>query len=80
MKSVIPKNDLVTARKLGQRIGLSKFSILRKAKNNEIPSYRFAPNVIRFDLEETINAMLVAGQRLPSNDDEEPTVEAQAEL
>ena len=40
---------LLTARELGELVGLSTESVLRRWRAGEIPGFRIASNVLRFD-------------------------------
>jgi predicted DNA-binding transcriptional regulator AlpA len=40
---------LLTAREVGELVGLSTESVLRRWRAGEIPGYRIASNVLRFD-------------------------------
>jgi predicted DNA-binding transcriptional regulator AlpA len=40
---------LLTAREVGELVGLSTESILRRWRSGEIPGFRLASNVLRFD-------------------------------
>ena len=40
---------LLTAREVGEFLGLSTESVLRRWRSGEIPGYRLASNVLRFD-------------------------------
>ncbi|NLH51099.1 MAG: helix-turn-helix domain-containing protein [Myxococcales bacterium] len=63
MKATKLKNDLVSAAKVGRQTGLSRHTILRRAKQGLIPSYRFGRNLIRFDPDEAVEALLATGQQ-----------------
>lgn len=68
MTSVNVKNDLVSAAQIGRRVGISRHTILRRAKKNQIPCYRFGRTLVRFDPEETIQALLVVGRQSEPNE------------
>jgi predicted DNA-binding transcriptional regulator AlpA len=40
---------LLTAREVGELLGLSTESVLRRYRRGEIPGFRLASNVLRFD-------------------------------
>ena len=40
---------LLTAREVGELVGLSTETILRRWRSGEIPGFRLASNVLRFD-------------------------------
>jgi predicted DNA-binding transcriptional regulator AlpA len=40
---------LLTAREVGELVGLSTEAVLRRWRAGEIPGYRIASNVLRFD-------------------------------
>ena len=40
---------LLTAREVGELVGLSTESVLRRWRTGEIPGFRIASNVLRFD-------------------------------
>jgi excisionase family DNA binding protein len=43
---------LMTARELGEYLGLSPASVLRRWRAGEIPGFRLSSNVVRFDRDE----------------------------
>lgn len=40
--------DLLTAREVGEWLGMSPATVLRRWRAGELPGYRFGPNVLRF--------------------------------
>ena len=64
------KSDLVSAAQIGRQVGVSRYTILRRARRNEIPSYRFGKTLVRFDPTETIQALLAAGRASTAADPE----------
>jgi predicted DNA-binding transcriptional regulator AlpA len=43
---------LLTAREVGERLGLSTESVLRRYRRGELPGFRLASNCLRFDADE----------------------------
>jgi excisionase family DNA binding protein len=43
---------LLTAREVGERLGLSTETVLRRYRRGELPGFRLASNCLRFDADE----------------------------
>jgi predicted DNA-binding transcriptional regulator AlpA len=55
---------LLTARQLGELLGLSPTSVLRRWRAGEIPGFLLSSNVVRFDRDE-IDRWLATRRRQP---------------
>lgn len=42
-------SPMMTTREVAERLGISKATVLRRWRAGEIPGYRLASNVLRFD-------------------------------
>lgn len=60
---------LLTARQVGDRLGLSPETVLRRWRAGELPGFRLASNCLRFD-ETEIEAWLAA-RRVASRSEQE---------
>ena len=60
---------LLTARQVGDRLGLSPETVLRRWRAGELPGFRLASNCLRFD-EPEIEAWLAA-RRVASRSEQE---------
>jgi predicted DNA-binding transcriptional regulator AlpA len=45
----VTEDRLLTARQVADKLGLSPASVLRRWRSGELPGYRLASNVLRFD-------------------------------
>jgi excisionase family DNA binding protein len=47
--SVAPRSALLTTREVAERLSMSPATVLRRWRAGELPGYRLASNVLRFD-------------------------------